>query len=615
MSARTTTSLESPRAGSLGRRILQWSLVVALAPMVLLAAQGYHCSREAVLDAALQRLTELAVSKKAVLEEWVAKRLSDVTFLACCPFVRDHGMQLGGGDASTARAQVEEFLGEFADKFGFHEAILLVDGSGRELAGIRSGPRAQAAHDVSAILAAVVATRRPSAGRIHEQAGRRIMHFAAPIMSEDGGSFAALVAVIDTERMLEPFLEDTGGLGVTVRCQLVARDGTLLTDPGPEDRGAPLALRIDSEGLRRGRSGDPGAALYRDHRGADVVGGYAALPPLGWVVLVEQDAAEGLSWLSTLAWRAVVVALTVAAGLIPLSFWIASRLARPLQRMVGVATQVAAGDHDARVEHLSQPEADVIGKALNHMLDELQTARARLVQSATLATVGELTAAVVHEMRNPLSSIKLNLGAIRHRLDDDPKYAELARIAEAQVERLERMLSELLTFGKPLAVRLRPARLRDVVAQATGAVAEEARRLKCEIRVVDEAGDLRLTLDPERVAQALVNLLHNALQAAGESGRIEVRTALAAPDGRRAVIAVADSGPGIPEDNLDRLFQPFFTTKPDGTGLGLAIVRKIVEYHGGRVSAANLRAAGAAVHGAVFRIELPCSARPARASA
>jgi signal transduction histidine kinase len=336
---------------------------------------------------------------------------------------------------------------------------------------------------------------------------------------------------------------------------------------------------------------------------------------MGWVLLIEQDAAEALSWLSPLAWRAGITALLVTIGIILLSFRAARRMAEPLQRLAAVAHRVAEGVHDARVETATEPEVDAVGKALNHMLDQLANARQRVVHNATLAAMGEMSSAVVHEMRNPLSSIKLNLHAMRLKLGDDARYVELARIAEQQVERLERMLTDLLSLGRPLTMNVRLMELRDAVAGAMEAVVDVARKRHCRFHFQDDAPGARVRLDPERVQQALVNLLQNALEAVGDSGEVVVRTSLDGPGGRRAVLEVFDDGPGIPEDNLERLFQPFFTTRTDGNGLGLAIVRKIVEYHGGRVSAANRTGPGGAQCGAVFRIELPHEHEPELVSA
>lgn len=606
----------APRVGHLSRRILKWSLLIALVPMLVLAGQGYHCARDAVLDTAVERLTQLAASRKARLELWLSERLADVAFLASCPHVRG-GCRAVPSDGNGVDAEsTSEFLKSFATKFGTYEAIGVYDSSWRELASVGTEAHGLADFALSGIQEAVRSSKEPAVGQIHRHPDHRLgMHFGAPVLGPGQEPIGYVLSALDYVQAIKHILYDGEGRGPQLQCYLALDNGLILTDPRGGDGETALAGRIATDGFKRGVAGELGAAVYSDYQGRDVVGGFAAIPKMHWVLLIEQDAGEALSWLSRLAWRAAITALLVAIAVVFLSFLAARRMAAPLQRLAAVANRVAEGVHDARVEPAAEPEADAVGKALNHMLDQLAAARERLVHNAALAVMGEMSSAVVHEMRNPLSSIKLNVRALLLKLGGDARHSELARIAEQQVERLERMLSDLLSLGKPLSMNVRPMVLREAVADAMEAVANEARQRCCRLRLQDDAPGAMGLLDSERIRHALVNLLQNALDAIEDGGEVVVRTSLEGPEGKRALIEVFDDGPGIPEDNLDRLFKPFFTTRAHGTGLGLAIVRKIVEYHGGRVCAANRARSGLAKRGAVFRIELPHEDKPIARSA
>tara|TARA_R110002072_G_scaffold141664_3_gene286922 strand:+ start:23078 stop:24958 length:1881 start_codon:yes stop_codon:yes gene_type:complete len=592
-----------PRTSHLRLRILKWSLLVALVPMLLVAIQGYHCAREAVLEATTERLSQLAASQRTRIQMWLAERRADVEFLAQCPYVRYEC-----GDPKVTTSEGEEaldFFRLFSVNYGIYDAIGLYDPSWQELAGIGTDVHGLSDFQLSGIPESLTSSTQPAVGRVHRHEDQSLgIHFGAAVLDGANRPVGYVLTALDSERSLQHLLRDGLGPSSPRRCYLVSTDGLILTEPAGRDDSTALAAHIATEGFQRGRAGKSGASVYSDYLGREVVGGFAAIPEMDWVLLIEQDATEALSWLSRLAWRAGITALLVALGVIILAFRAARRIAEPLQLLVGVAEQVAHGHHDTRAAPAAEPEVDAVGRALNHMLDELASARQRLISSATLAALGETSASVVHELRNPLSSIKLNLHALRSRLADDPRYDELARIAQEQAERLEYMLTDLLSLGRPLTLNFRPLPLKDAVAAAIDTVANRARE-RCRLRFQDDAPALRVKLDADRIGQALVNLLNNALDAIGDGGEIVVRTSLDSPSGNRAILEILDDGPGIPEDNLERLFQPFFTTRAQGTGLGLAIVRKIVEYHGGRISAANRTGPDGASIGAVFRIELP----------
>ncbi len=595
--------------GYLRRRLLLWSLGIALLPMLFLAGQGYHCARSAVLDAATARLAQLAASRERQLELWFSERMADAGFLANCPAVRHRCTD--GGSRGRADHGTTALLEQFVAKYGLYESVGLYDLEWRELAGAGTDVHGIEDFGRSDIQKAVRASTFGAAGRIHRhENGRLGMHFGAAVMGEDGAVTGFVLTALD-EAELEHILSDAGAGLSNSRCYLVSSEGRVLTESGGREFGDALETRIDTVGFRRARLGESGAALYPDANGREVVGGFTSLPQMDWVLLLEQDATEALAWLPELGWRAGITALAVAVIVILIVRVGARQLTAPLQQLVRVAHRVGGGDHAARVLPLAQPEVDAVGRALNRMLDELAQARQRIVHSETLAAMGEMSSAVVHEMRNPLSSIKLNLHAIRAGLPAGSRHVELAEIAQEQVARLERMFSDLLSLSRPLSMDYRVHRLRDVIVAALEEVDNEAGKLRCRIRVLDGHEALEIRIDSERIRQVLVNLLQNAMAATGPNGQIDVAVSLDA-SARLVVLEVSDDGPGFPEDNRERLFQPFFTSREQGTGLGLAIVRKIVEYHGGRVSAANRVDDHGAVAGAVFRIELPHEPEPAR---
>jgi len=235
--------------------------------------------------------------------------------------------------------------------------------------------------------------------------------------------------------------------------------------------------------------------------------------------------------------------------------------------------------------------------------ERTRTLHAQLEEESRLAYVGTLAASIAHEVRNPLSSMKMNVQMMEKRLERlaDPEEVEyfhgkVERI-KGEVDRLEDSISHFLAFARPTPLRARTVLLNEVVDNVL-----EFLHAQCQSRgirlVRDYARNLPdVELDPGQFAQAVQNLVLNALQALDRNGRITVSTAKA--DGS-VVLTVADDGPGIPTDIQGKIFDVFFTTRESGTGLGLNIVSRIVEEHRGKLSLTSTPGQGAA-----FRIELP----------
>jgi signal transduction histidine kinase len=227
-----------------------------------------------------------------------------------------------------------------------------------------------------------------------------------------------------------------------------------------------------------------------------------------------------------------------------------------------------------------------------------------------LAALGEMAAAIAHEVKNPLAGIEVMAGLLKRRLTDSPDaQAVLADIIkEAKMANV--IVQEVLAFVRPIRLQVEDISVTDVIRDAIAMA--ESHSLKANIAVrVDLPEALRpIQGDPHQLRQIFTNLMTNAFEAMNGAGTIDiVATAIEGEDeasstdhatGPMILITISDNGPGIPPEVMDRIFSPFFTTKPQGSGLGLAIVRKIVDAHDGRIDVGS-RSGG----GTVFRVTLP----------
>jgi len=248
---------------------------------------------------------------------------------------------------------------------------------------------------------------------------------------------------------------------------------------------------------------------------------------------------------------------------------------------------------------LKDDEGALIGRiALFRDLSELQRLRGEVERSRRLAAVGRLAAVVAHEIRNPLSSIKGFATYFRQRYSAVPDDVKVADILIQEVERLNRVITELLEYSRPLPLRRAKASLSEIVRNTLGTIEKQAQEKGVVVRADLPVDVPEALIDADRMTRVFLNLFLNAMAAMDAGGVLSV--AVASLEGHTIRATVSDTGAGIRKEDLGRVFDPYFTTKPSGTGIGLAIVQQIVEAHGGEIGLESVPGKGT-----TFTILLP----------
>lgn len=220
-----------------------------------------------------------------------------------------------------------------------------------------------------------------------------------------------------------------------------------------------------------------------------------------------------------------------------------------------------------------------VAQAINRMADRRGALETTLRRQDRLAALGRVVAGVAHEIRNPLNSLLLTLELLERRIRKGSLSGDEVQEAIHEVDRLERILTRLLAFGRPDLEKRQIQHLQPLIERATRIVQSQAQSKHVEITVPAAALDqIEIDADALAIEQVLINLLLNAIDASPNRGTISVATAA---ERHQLRIAIHDEGPGIPHSIRDYLFDPYFTTKENGTGLGLAVSREIVRHHGG----------------------------------
>jgi two-component system sensor histidine kinase HydH len=259
---------------------------------------------------------------------------------------------------------------------------------------------------------------------------------------------------------------------------------------------------------------------------------------------------------------------------------------------------------DVTISPLEDDEGNFWGHIiLFRDLTEVRTLQREIETSRRLASLGKLAAGVAHEIRNPLSSIKGFATYFRERYRAQPEDQKTAEIMIQEVDRLNRVITQLLDFARPLSVEKKRTSLQNLINHTLKMIERQAREknIGLEKAIPVDIGDVKV--DSDRISQILLNLYLNAIEAMEERGGVlTVAVSREAEPYPAVKIAVSDTGVGIKKEDLEHIFDPYFTTKPSGTGLGLAIVHKIVEAHRGEI-----RVQSDPGHGTTFSLYFPLS--------
>jgi two-component system, NtrC family, sensor kinase len=340
--------------------------------------------------------------------------------------------------------------------------------------------------------------------------------------------------------------------------------------------------------------------IYRKARESSVRGAYTRLEE----ILAGQT-------------RSLLIILTSSLGAGLLGSWLISRsLGRPLKQLGQAMAVVGAGQLDHPITTTARDEIGELARAFARMTEslrqsrtdlmhlntelaakvaQLERAQAQLVQSEKLASIGEMSAAVAHGLRNPLASLRAAAQMVR-RHPEAPSSSEHLDAIIGEVDRLDRRISHLLSFSRPAPFHPLqesvPALINGLLPPFSELLRERGVALHIEVPTVLP----EVRVDPMQMEQALVEIVSNALDAMPSGGQLRISAEL---EGGMVTISIADTGPGIPEQVLPSVWEPFFTTRPDGTGLGLAIAKRYVEQNGGSLEISSRPGS------TVVRIHLP----------
>lgn len=281
---------------------------------------------------------------------------------------------------------------------------------------------------------------------------------------------------------------------------------------------------------------------------------------------------------------------------------LARRITRPLHRLVDGTVRIAKGDFSQAIAITSGDEVGDLARSFNEMTGQLLHARERmeeanrkLVQHEKLASIGRMAATIAHEIRNPLTSVKLNI----QKIAEEESFAETVKahlgLSLEGIDQIERFIKELLHFTRVQELSLERFPPEQVIEESLKMLRDMLAQKKVVVETTYAEGLPPILVDGDKMRQVFLNVIRNSHEALEAGGKISIACDMVEDGGRMKVrVRIADNGPGISEKDRENIFEPFFTTKPSGFGLGLANARKIVEQHDGTIRVGKKRGRGSA---------------------
>jgi two-component system, NtrC family, sensor kinase len=296
----------------------------------------------------------------------------------------------------------------------------------------------------------------------------------------------------------------------------------------------------------------------------------------------------------------LLLALSILATLIGVVMALyVRRVLQPLGAVTRRARDVAAGDLSPRTVVHTGDEISELATAFESMVGAIAAMREQMLATDRLATIGKMAAHVTHEIRNPLSSIALNVELLEEEISNGSTESKLLLGAvQKELERLTVLTEQYLSIARHRTAKIEVEDLCNVIRESAEFMQRELMRKNVELEVCVPSALVLVAFDEMQIRQVVFNLLRNAEEAMPDGGKVRVTLVEEPPT--LVTLAVEDEGVGLDPSFADRLFDPFVTTKQTGTGLGLAVTRQIVESHSGKIRCENLETGGAR-----FVIELP----------
>ncbi len=481
----------------------------------------------------------VAAHEEAIISDWIRERRFDLGVIAQVGSIND-AVRRVLRDRPGATDSLRYLLGRAQLFFGERYSSFRVINPGGELVYGDTET-----HDRSALVAALQGSTVVSRDVVNPGHSHSALEFYAPLVEHNEPPKGVLVATVPTVPMFALLSTPISRIGWI---HLFDRYGQLLTSTS-------LADTIRRSGAA---APDPHAVIdsssdsahYVRHAGdVDLMGSVRRIPEMNWIITVERDRDEALArlaYMRRILWSVIVAIVLLGGG-------------------------VAIGMSTLTVRRLERRE------------QELQTTHEQLITADRLASVGMMAASMAHEINNPLTTIKVLIHSLRQRAASNKALETDINIVLSEIDKIKALVLRFLQFARPRDPEFTEVELDEILSRIAGLIRHQAQSHGILIFEKYDTDLGPVWADSSQIGQMFLNILLNAIDATPPGGEVHVSTSVA--DAGRARVTIWNSGPPLPNEIKEQIFEPFFSTKTTGTGLGLSIARTIIDKHGGEIYA------------------------------
>jgi len=570
-------------------------VTLALVPLVTIGWVSLKATEDLIVDMVIRQLQNVAEDKVALLENWLEERKADLTVIAETSLLKTMDPE-----------QITPYLDLIRNKYGVYRALTVISASGDVITRSRegTGPINKTAPHVYTVKDTLFVSEISHTPEEKEST----FQIAAPIFSDAGKLLGTIYGSVGTQKIV--FFILNVSLGKTGECYLVDKNGRFLAHKAPSRI---FTQNISQTGSFRNifqKRNDRKA--YLDYRGVKVFGTSLNAGGTNWYIVVEQDREEAFHSAKN---HKRIIYLTILLGIVSalmLTWGVSFHIVTPIRKLSEYAGLIADSKFDqAIVEVDRKDEIGMLFRAFKHMsfklkerqddlehkveLKEAELKETDIIlrktkriaeRSEKLAAMGRMGAAIAHEIRTPLTSLKLFLDSIENEVEHSSEVKEDFQVAMRQIKRIEATINRFLDFTKPKDLFFSEVIISKLLEDVLFVVSPLVNRQECRLNVRIDENLPAISGDRKILAEALINLLVNALESILDHGDITITSSVDRFNSNGTIVPciridVSDNGQGISDDRIENIFEPFFTTKASGTGLGLPLVLNAIKNHEG----------------------------------
>lgn len=587
-------------------------LISTLIPIWLVGGFSVKTAEDLIVNMVTSQLENVTDDKVAILERWLLERKADLLVVAGSSILQSMDPDL-----------IKPYLELVGKNYKTYKELLVISSDEKVIFNNTGKTNSLWKEKYTK---SIRNSLNISNIKLHPKEQESVFIISVPVFDNDRQVKGAVYATVGTSTILDIILDVS--LGKTGECYLVNKDGTFLAHKEP--------YRILRENIAKSGSfkkifnkKDLGT-VYLDYRGIKVLGASRKVENTDWYLVVEQDRDEAFRSTDILKRYVYAMIALVIIIAVFIAWLIAYYIVNPIRILSHSVNILADGEFDKAIFKTTRKDeigflykgfsnmASQLKQRQHNLLNEVDLKDAELkeagnilkktqmvaISSEKFATIGRLSAGVTHEIRTPLTSIKLFLESLQLEIEISPEYEEDFTIAMQQIKRIESTINRFLDFAKPQELRCSTIDIRQIIESALFVIRPMANKQECTVSVEYEKDLPVIKGDKKLLGDAVINLLINSLEAMTNDGKLDIKVLVEPCELNAKVIQciridISDNGPGIPNDQLLNIFEPFFTTKSSGTGLGLSLAYNTIQRHGGIIQVKS-----GSTHGTLFSVFL-----------